>query len=487
MRTDFSVFTRCEPPQAQIAADNSNRLQWRANWVKLLAYKKLVRVHKGKSGQAMNANLGLSARLKEFRRAVADVVYYGARQHYKYAPKPYMIAGISGYIDGTKRFDHFSIDLLECTPPKRRLEVFRSFWGLRVSNLKNYRRLRKPNPMHVELGLRDGQYVSPILTNARRFRVFAEPNQILKLQKERIMQVIYTEKRPRVPAEHVGIEIECLSKLPSNKLGDALRDAGLARFIHLKDDGSLRTQGEYGFTHELALCVPVVKVAEVVRETCKVLRQSCAINQSCGLHVHLDMREYQSRYDAGFNRVFANLVSCNGVFQRMLPASRRSNVFCARNRDKKFSNAVRTTTRYWMVNPHAYEAHKTLEVRCHSGTINPDKIIHWVNFLLAIKAHQSELSYVRGVKQLAKTLGLPADLTSYLEARTKKFKDTQAQEESPPVGSIADARLSREERARRQAEFDNENGCVCDDPDCPECYPENTLVRISNSTTDIPF
>lgn len=487
MRTDFSIFKPIEPRHIEL--DWVNRgVNLRAYAERLAAFKKIVRLRRGKDAKAFNDRMGFSTEVRAMRSKLRSMHSpFGGYSYYKYAAKPYVYSSALGTrIDGRKQITEVC-SINRSYSLQDRLRVFREHASIPRNNLRTHRRQRKALPANRrERQLADG-YFAAWLTWGNS-RVFSQPEQILNMQKERVMQLIYTEKRPKVKDEHVGIEIECLSKIPAKQLGEHLRDAGLARFIHLKDDGSLRTQGEYSFTHELALCIPVAQFADVVKKTCTVLRKTCAINQSCGLHVHLDMRQFSTRTDPAFNRIFSNLVSCNGVFQRMLPASRRANEYCERNREKEFTRAVRTTTRYWMVNPLSWQAHRTLEVRCHSGTINPEKIVNWVSFLLAIKNHTGELKHVRSVKGLAKTIGLSAELTAYLEVRTKKFKDKNAQEELPPVGNIADARLSREERQRRQAEFEHQSGDygdASDDPcqngECETCYPSDEAAN------DIPF
>jgi hypothetical protein len=288
------------------------------------------------------------------------------------------------------------------------------------ANIIRERRDRRSKQIYRYKTSRGFELAAFLERSGSRF-VHTYKGQFLAAQEAKRAAAIFNSKRPTNRSEYVGVEIECISRATRRELGEQLCFAGLHKYVQLKDDGSIRAQGDYNYTHEIAVCVPLSEFEGVIKRTCEIVRRSSAVNTSCGLHVHVDMRELVSAEK--LHRIFSNFVSCNGVFSRLIPKSRRENKFCKRNRTKNFDASRRSSSRYWFVNALSWSAHRTLEIRCHSGTIDSDKIINWVKFLLAIKRHDGELKQVRSIKKLASTLALPFELTRYLQEREKKFAD----------------------------------------------------------------
>lgn len=123
-------------------------------------------------------------------------------------------------------------------------------------------------------------------------------------------------------------------------------------------------------------------------------------NRSCGMHIHVDARDYRTRYvEKEQVWALADLVSVYLSLQKfffsVVPLSRRSNSYCM-ERDTKdidrlrgFSDESYTRdylgvhygqgSRYYWLNflPWFREGH--YEIRLHGGTRDPRKILEWAN------------------------------------------------------------------------------------------------------------
>lgn len=174
-----------------------------------------------------------------------------------------------------------------------------------------------------------------------------------------------------------GVELETAS-LPKN-----FRDlmAGLPfRTVH---DGSV--------TGKEIISRPMSgdKGLEAITELCGKLR-SATVDKDCGFHLHLDARDLN--HTQLWNIVMGYRCTQKTWFSFVHP-SRHNNQYCQKmgvgplviNRSYKSCRslgeyaAVRDYEyRYKWFNIMAYQKHRTLEVRLHSGTMNAEKINNWV-------------------------------------------------------------------------------------------------------------
>jgi hypothetical protein len=203
------------------------------------------------------------------------------------------------------------------------------------------------------------------------------------------------------------------------------------------------------------------------------------INRSCGLHVHVDVRDYTWRELQALLRLW---VRYEPVWFELTPPGRRSNSYCAPLRRSKWTG---TDHQYYAsyVQPaltasnedsfnryvreiagmrgalnltHWFFNHR-IEFRLHSGTVNYDKIRRWIMLLCTIvqraKNHGSAPINPMGrppqaglpTDYLGKVLGLvessyapePADesaeLILWIERRRQQFgaRTTREQTEAP--------------------------------------------------------
>lgn len=212
--------------------------------------------------------------------------------------------------------------------------------------------------------------------------------------------------RTKIPTSmdnYLGIEVEFISKWDRDDIEDLLIKHGLEHSVQLTEDGSVHSieekhdddcegsddcycdidTGEDGLelrilTTEKDLDVIMFKVSSVLKTI------KAKVNNTCGLHVHIDMRQRD------VITATKKLLGAQGTLFQMVPDARRYNSYCqyskieakdvAKVYNKKYNKFVTQEGRT-AINLHAYEKHKTIEVRLHEGTINAKEIINWCRYL----------------------------------------------------------------------------------------------------------
>lgn len=252
-----------------------------------------------------------------------------------------------------------------------------------------------------------------------------EPGEIVKLAGLKKQKSVFDEKKPKTKENHVGVEIEFLSKLKNKELGLKLMMEGMGDYVTVKSDGSLRNEEPTQYHPcEVTICVPESKAEKVLEVVCEILNKNgCVVNKTCGLHVHLDMRNRDR------NTSFSNLVASNAIMYAMQPKKRRENEYCISNnsRDMEATLSGRDPdtrrSRYLGVNPLAFERHQTIEVRIHTGTTNATKIKNWVAMLILIADRKVAVrSNITTVEELKSKFELNDTLAAYVQKRIDKFK-----------------------------------------------------------------
>lgn len=227
--------------------------------------------------------------------------------------------------------------------------------------------------------------------------------------------IIFNDKSPQTKDNHIGVELEFFCDADRDALSDMLHEAGLGKFVCLKQDGSIH--GDSGcYNHELAILAKEKEIASVVKEACDVLKAAGAkVNKSCGMHVHIDMRNRD--HDIAFN----NLVSAQNVLFAMNPFSRQTGTYCRRVETRDFNKAA-SSGRYFGINAAAHEKHKTIEIRIHSGTILEYKVNNWIKILLTICSTTKVVKQsMTSLKAFVKEFDIDAKLAKYIFERVSKF------------------------------------------------------------------
>lgn len=260
-------------------------------------------------------------------------------------------------------------------------------------------------------------------------------------------------KKPLTKSNYVGIEIEFL--IPDNKeteLENALVKANLHKNVNLGQDSSVEDEDsedrEYNddqivelwrkvrkknssgrwypalyevldypeeyddspvfIGKELRLLAKEEEAPELIDSVCSILKKmGCKVNHTCGLHVHLDMRQRD------LDLCYYNLVESQDLLFKMNPKERETCGYCYR------STAFNSDDRYTAINRTAYNKHKTIEVRLHEGTIEAIEIKTWVGLLINIANRKEKFSSpISRISQLS----VPLKVQGYVNARIKKYR-----------------------------------------------------------------
>lgn len=169
----------------------------------------------------------------------------------------------------------------------------------------------------------------------------------------------------------LGIEFECVGPIDRPDL-----IAKLPMWTRCVSDGSIRAgAGNYG--HEIRALLDRQTAEPRLHRLCKIMADAgLSVNRSTGLHIHLDARNIPTEAEAV--RVARLMDAWLFALRELVPASRRENSY------SKFG--VSTRDRYRAVNVMAWNTHRTIEVRLHSGTVDYTKTLAWIRLLETIRA-----------------------------------------------------------------------------------------------------
>lgn len=162
----------------------------------------------------------------------------------------------------------------------------------------------------------------------------------------------------------MGVEIECFNPSTVSKV------THVAKFVC--KDGSLPLNGG-----EIKLCSPESKIEDVVADTVnRSMMVGNIVNKQCGLHVHINVsefRNYSTKYsELPAKKLFSLFKPMEDYLFDIMPESRKNNGYC-----KRLQNSDRLHSHYsWAT---ISEKYPTVEIRLHSGTMNPWKAKAWVN------------------------------------------------------------------------------------------------------------
>ena len=234
-----------------------------------------------------------------------------------------------------------------------------------------------------------------------------------------------------------GVEIEAYN-CTRDRLARELTAAGISvqveGYNHTDhaDHWKLVTDASLSGNNTFELVSPILHGEQGIEELEKVcwVLDLCdvKVNDSCGLHVHMDAAEFDLQTWKNLILTYKRL---EGVIDHFMPRSRRNNYYCKGltaiteatiNRASTISDlrAAFDHNRYHKVNLEAYARHRTVEFRQHGGSTNFTKMSAWIHFLakMIIFAKQDKV-------QTGTTLQNIPFLTEseklYFRLRTKKL------------------------------------------------------------------
>ena len=224
-------------------------------------------------------------------------------------------------------------------------------------------------------------------------------NVFAKWQAARLSQPSRLLFSPTAFDRKFGIEIEAYG-VEKRRVIRAINEAGIEchdesynhdtrRHWKIVSDASLT--GQYAFE----IVSPILEGEnglEQLRKVSEVLvRLEVKINRTCGLHVHFDAAQMNV---ATWKNLLFNYAGLEDIIDTMMPQSRRGNTnqYCKSLNITNLKSKLDAATtiqqvanifpnRYQKVNTQAYNRHKTVEFRQHSGTIEAEKMVNWILFL----------------------------------------------------------------------------------------------------------
>ena len=241
--------------------------------------------------------------------------------------------------------------------------------------------------------------------------------------KVRELEKVIFDQNKGVSAAFAGkwrsIEFECVfrNQQKLDKFVSTSRANGWSKNITIKDDGSLRPNesDREGITKEVVVSY-VSGNEQFVIDVCAALKKAAYVNKTCGTHVHFDMRDVVEPKTV--KQFGTRLARCVPALKQLLPKSRRDNQYC------QYSiNDFSSGQRYSFVNLQAYNKHKTIEVRAHSGTLDADKILKWIAICEKIMTTRIRISEkdIATIEDLIQIFKFENDLAKFITERSHKF------------------------------------------------------------------
>lgn len=221
-------------------------------------------------------------------------------------------------------------------------------------------------------------------------------------------------KNPLTGTKYVGIEIECFSKMGRVAIQKLFFKYDLEDFVMVGDDPTIEPpetndpdKEVYWHTFELRLLIPQQHLKPTLKRFGKVFRLArLKANESCGLHVHLDMRQREP------DECYQKLLRFQDALFAIVNKDRWLNDMClyTKQQDREHHMAINYTM--------AYSEHQTIEVRVHHGCVDTDRITNWIQLLINIVDARS-VPEPKSKKDVLKWKGLNKKLRGYV---TRNFK-----------------------------------------------------------------
>lgn len=222
-------------------------------------------------------------------------------------------------------------------------------------------------------------------------------------------------KVPKTNDKYIGVELEIASKLSNDALKREFAAARLHNHVNVGTDGSIRAE-RGGAGAEIRILMREDEVKSIMTRVCAILNSEkvqAYVNDSCGVHVHVDMRNRNAE------KAFKGLVRGLPLLNSMVPQCRKSNSYCVANTDETLE---RQGNKYWAINPNSYQERKTIEVRLHSGSTNAKKIINWISVLVSFANNVPTTKITTLEEYKAFTGNSTPELYTYMQYRIAKFK-----------------------------------------------------------------
>lgn len=203
-----------------------------------------------------------------------------------------------------------------------------------------------------------------------------------------------------------GIEFEFAAPVDEDEVAEELYAVGIdcysEHYNHdtqpywkIVEDCTVQDDWETGNGYPMELVSPPLAGRAGLAEVEKVLgvlqRLGCAVNESCGLHVHHDARDLDT---AAWRVLTKAYLKYESVLDQLVAPDRRDNTYCRSLcgygsveqlfRRVDAAHDVEAMfwiwgTRYTKLNLDAVRVHGTVEFRQHEGTLDVADVLAWVS------------------------------------------------------------------------------------------------------------
>jgi len=251
--------------------------------------------------------------------------------------------------------------------------------------------------------------------------VHTKPNVYGEIYDRSLVDLIRADKKPSDPNKnYLGIEIECLVREDAN-LEELFVKERLHKNVQVTGDSSIDVCSDSHKAVELRVLTTEDELESVMMRIGRVLRNKkvdAYANRSCGLHVHLDMRNRD--HIVSYQRLF----NVQSLLRKSQPAGRQLSSYCKPNTQPTFKECERRDNeRYSVINTNAFKKLGTLEVRIHEGTVNTVSMINWCKFLVGVLASDITTK-VTSVDQI-RGFDIPRAGLDYVANRIAEFGDEE--------------------------------------------------------------
>ena len=255
-------------------------------------------------------------------------------------------------------------------------------------------------------------------------------SKIIQDKNNNALNRISRTKKPhrRITSKYVGIELEFLSKAGLDTLQTLMCEARLEGYVHVGTDGSVTDPKGEARGMEVRILCKEEDVQDIVSRTCKVIKENTGfVNNTCGMHVHFDMRTRD------YKKSFHNMVMGLPLLSSMVPSTRTDTWgqrYCKLNKQPNFDKAISEHDRYQAINAESYGRHQTIEVRLHSGSLNASKICNWIKVIIPLVDCESMIQTpINKVEDYCKHFEVSEKLVNYMKSRVELFSKTLSTEE----------------------------------------------------------
>lgn len=250
--------------------------------------------------------------------------------------------------------------------------------------------------------------------------VLTKSGEFSRINEKFALSLIKEHKKPTTTDNYVGIEIEMLAPKSIDDMNKEFIKARLHKFVNIGTDGSINSEVS-GFTAmELRICLPESLLDTHVKLIADVLRKNdCYANRSCGMHVHLDMRNRNAEL------AYKNFFKVQGLMFASQPTSRRTNKYCKPNTKESLTlSQFNEGDRYQAINTQSYYKNdmRTLEIRLHEGATKYRDIINWVKFLVGVASLSTEIpTAINTIDELRQSNIVSSSIVDHLQDRVEEY------------------------------------------------------------------